>query len=228
MTVLRGARAGVRRSRAAPRAARSADDVPRRRARGLAGGTADQRRNRRRAEAGVGGRRAGHDARRRIERARVRRGRARTGHQAARRRSEPSWRPRASARMPRSRSTGWCDGRSLTAAPASKPGRERRERLAAASTATRISAAASSAIWSPRCVSPSRDGAVSDVPRAAMAFAYDRSRLQQTGEVLLSAVFQVSDGEPASLRATSARVAGVSKTHAASRCAKRRLYFSEP
>ena len=49
----------------------------------------------------------------------------------------------------------------------------------------------------------SRDGAVSDVPRAAMAFAYDRSRLQQTGEVLLSAVFQVSDGEPARLRASA-------------------------
>ena len=49
----------------------------------------------------------------------------------------------------------------------------------------------------------SRDGAVSDVPRAAMGFAYDRSRLQQSGEVLLSAVFRVSDGEPASLRATA-------------------------
>jgi UDP-N-acetylmuramate dehydrogenase len=48
-----------------------------------------------------------------------------------------------------------------------------------------------------------RDGAVSDVPRAAMAFAYDRSRLQQTGEILLSANFRVSDGEPASLRATA-------------------------
>jgi UDP-N-acetylmuramate dehydrogenase len=48
-----------------------------------------------------------------------------------------------------------------------------------------------------------RDGAVSDVPRAAMAFAYDRSRLQQTGEILLSAVFRVSDGDPASLRANA-------------------------
>ena len=34
-----------------------------------------------------------------------------------------------------------------------------------------------------------------------MAFGYDRSRLQTTGEVLLSAVFRVSPGEPAALRA---------------------------
>ena len=34
-----------------------------------------------------------------------------------------------------------------------------------------------------------------------MAFGYDRSRLQATGEVLLSAVFRVSEGEPAALRA---------------------------
>ena len=48
-----------------------------------------------------------------------------------------------------------------------------------------------------------RNGAVCDVPRAAMGFAYDRSRLQQSGEVLLSAVFRVSDGDAASLRATA-------------------------
>jgi UDP-N-acetylmuramate dehydrogenase len=46
-----------------------------------------------------------------------------------------------------------------------------------------------------------RVGAVSDVPCAAMGFAYDRSRLQQSGEILLSAMFRVSDGEPAALRA---------------------------
>ena len=46
-----------------------------------------------------------------------------------------------------------------------------------------------------------RDGTVTDVPRAGMDFGYDRSRLQQSGEVLLSAVFRVSDGEPAALRA---------------------------
>jgi UDP-N-acetylmuramate dehydrogenase len=50
-----------------------------------------------------------------------------------------------------------------------------------------------------RLIAP--DGAVADVPAPAMAFGYDRSRLQTTGEVLLSAVFRVSPGEPAALRA---------------------------
>ena len=49
----------------------------------------------------------------------------------------------------------------------------------------------------------SRNGAVSDVPRDAMSFAYDRSRLQESGEILLSAVFRVSAGEPAALRAAA-------------------------
>lgn len=44
------------------------------------------------------------------------------------------------------------------------------------------------------------DGATRDLSRAEMEFGYDRSRLQKTGEVLLSAVFQVTAGEPASLR----------------------------
>ena len=48
-----------------------------------------------------------------------------------------------------------------------------------------------------------RNGAASDVARDAMGFAYDRSRLQESGEVLLSAVFGVSDGEPAALRAAA-------------------------
>lgn len=47
------------------------------------------------------------------------------------------------------------------------------------------------------------DGAVADVPAPAMGFGYDRSRLQESGEVLLSAVFRVSTGEPAVLRATA-------------------------
>ena len=47
------------------------------------------------------------------------------------------------------------------------------------------------------------DGATADVPASAMAFGYDRSRLQATGEVLLSTVFRVSAGEPAALRATA-------------------------
>jgi UDP-N-acetylmuramate dehydrogenase len=49
----------------------------------------------------------------------------------------------------------------------------------------------------------SRNGATSDVPRDAMGFAYDRSRLQESGEVLLSAVFRVAPGEPAALRAVA-------------------------
>jgi UDP-N-acetylmuramate dehydrogenase len=48
-----------------------------------------------------------------------------------------------------------------------------------------------------------RDGSTADVPASAMAFGYDRSRLQDTGEILLSAVFGVSAGEPAALRATA-------------------------
>jgi UDP-N-acetylmuramate dehydrogenase len=46
-----------------------------------------------------------------------------------------------------------------------------------------------------------RDGAMVDVPAADMRFGYDRSRLQETGEVLLSASFRVSEGDSAALRA---------------------------
>lgn len=46
-----------------------------------------------------------------------------------------------------------------------------------------------------------RDGTRAEVPADAMAFGYDRSRLQESGEVLLSAVFRVSAGEPGGLRA---------------------------
>ncbi|HMB81040.1 MAG TPA: UDP-N-acetylmuramate dehydrogenase [Vicinamibacterales bacterium] len=46
-----------------------------------------------------------------------------------------------------------------------------------------------------------RDGSRQDVPASGMAFGYDRSRLQGSGEVLLSAVFRVSSGEPGALRA---------------------------
>jgi UDP-N-acetylmuramate dehydrogenase len=48
-----------------------------------------------------------------------------------------------------------------------------------------------------------RDGTTRSFPAAAMAFGYDRSRLQDTGEVLLSATFQVAAGEPAALRRTA-------------------------
>jgi UDP-N-acetylmuramate dehydrogenase len=46
-----------------------------------------------------------------------------------------------------------------------------------------------------------RSGATMDVEAGQMAFGYDRSRLQDSGEILLSAVFRVSGGEPAALRA---------------------------
>jgi UDP-N-acetylmuramate dehydrogenase len=48
-----------------------------------------------------------------------------------------------------------------------------------------------------------REGAMHDLPTAQMAFGYDRSRLQDTGEVLWSATFRVTPGEPAALRATA-------------------------
>jgi UDP-N-acetylmuramate dehydrogenase len=47
------------------------------------------------------------------------------------------------------------------------------------------------------------DGSVGDVTASEMAFGYDRSRLQDTGEVLLSATFRVSPGDPAALRAVA-------------------------
>lgn len=43
-------------------------------------------------------------------------------------------------------------------------------------------------------------GSVRDFSRDQMEFGYDRSRLQKTREVLLSALFRVSTGDPAALR----------------------------
>ena len=48
-----------------------------------------------------------------------------------------------------------------------------------------------------------RAGEVSEVAAAALGFGYDRSRLQNTGEVLLSATFRVSPGDAAALRTTA-------------------------
>jgi len=45
-----------------------------------------------------------------------------------------------------------------------------------------------------------RAGIAAEVPVDALGFGYDRSRLQDTGEVLLSAAFKVSPGEPRKLR----------------------------
>jgi UDP-N-acetylmuramate dehydrogenase len=47
------------------------------------------------------------------------------------------------------------------------------------------------------------NGDARDLSRDEMEFGYDRSRLQNTREVLLSAVFSVSTGDPAALRAVA-------------------------
>jgi UDP-N-acetylmuramate dehydrogenase len=47
------------------------------------------------------------------------------------------------------------------------------------------------------------DGGPRPVPAAAMAFAYDSSRIQQSGEVVLDATFAVRSGDPAVLRAVA-------------------------
>jgi len=46
----------------------------------------------------------------------------------------------------------------------------------------------------------SRSGDVTEVPAGSMDFGYDRSRLQASGEVLLSATFAVTSGDAATLR----------------------------
>jgi UDP-N-acetylmuramate dehydrogenase len=51
----------------------------------------------------------------------------------------------------------------------------------------------------------SHDGTVTDVATAEMDFGYDRSRLQRTGEILLSAVLAVRPGDPAALREEARR-----------------------
>jgi len=48
-----------------------------------------------------------------------------------------------------------------------------------------------------------RAGRIAAVPVAEMAFAYDRSRVQQTGEVVLTATFHVTPSDPVSLRETA-------------------------
>ena len=71
------------------------------------------------------------------------------------------------------------------------------------------------------------NGATRDLPRDEMEFGYDRSRLQKTGEVLLSAVFRVSSGDPAALRDVARQSLAYRKTDAAARHAERRVHFSE-
>jgi UDP-N-acetylmuramate dehydrogenase len=50
-----------------------------------------------------------------------------------------------------------------------------------------------------------RDGTMADVPTLDMDFGYDRSRLQRTGEILLSALFAIRQGEPSALREEARR-----------------------
>ena len=47
------------------------------------------------------------------------------------------------------------------------------------------------------------DGSMIDATASEMGFGYDRSRLQDTGEVVLWATFRVSPGDPAALRAVA-------------------------
>jgi UDP-N-acetylmuramate dehydrogenase len=47
------------------------------------------------------------------------------------------------------------------------------------------------------------DGTIQDVPRDRMEFGYDYSRLHRTNEVVVTADFHVSSGDPASLRAVA-------------------------
>jgi UDP-N-acetylmuramate dehydrogenase len=56
-----------------------------------------------------------------------------------------------------------------------------------------------------------RSGVVHDVPAAQMAFGYDRSRLHETGEVVLSATFAVSPGDPERLREVARQSLGFRK-----------------
>jgi len=72
-----------------------------------------------------------------------------------------------------------------------------------------------------------RDGREYDVAAAEMAFGYDRSRLQTTGEVLLAAAFAVTAGEPAALRATARQSLAFRKADAAARHTERRVRVPE-
>lgn len=54
-----------------------------------------------------------------------------------------------------------------------------------------------------RVVLVTREGSIEEVPAVEMEFAYDSSRVQRTGEVVVAADFRVSSGDPAALRATA-------------------------
>ncbi len=48
-----------------------------------------------------------------------------------------------------------------------------------------------------------REGSILEVPRDEMSFGYDESRLQKSGEVLLTADFRIGPGDPVELRQTA-------------------------
>jgi UDP-N-acetylmuramate dehydrogenase len=54
-----------------------------------------------------------------------------------------------------------------------------------------------------RVVLVDRSGVLLDVPASEMEFGYDRSRLQHTGEIVVSVDFHAGDGDPAALRAAA-------------------------
>lgn len=54
-----------------------------------------------------------------------------------------------------------------------------------------------------RAIVVDRSATLEEVPATEMEFGYDSSRLQRTGEVVVSVDFHATDGDPATLRATA-------------------------
>jgi UDP-N-acetylmuramate dehydrogenase len=54
-----------------------------------------------------------------------------------------------------------------------------------------------------RVILVDRSATLEEVPASEMEFGYDSSRLQRTGEVVVSVDFHATDGDPATLRATA-------------------------
>ena len=66
-----------------------------------------------------------------------------------------------------------------------------------------------------------------EVSAAEMEFGYDYSRLHRTGEIVVSADFRVSGGEPALLRAVARESLAFRKRTQPLESAERRLHLSE-
>ena len=71
------------------------------------------------------------------------------------------------------------------------------------------------------------DGEMRRVARDRMGFGYDRSRVQETGEVVLSAEFAVEPGPGRRAARGSPVVVAVPEAYAAARCAERGLRVSQ-